>query len=144
VEVTRNGDVAEFDAPEGLGMGLVAANGAPGPDFDLDHVVLRVPDPGSTAGELTQLGFEDRDGRLAIADKDLRLSTGDADGGEKPLLNHIAVLVDSAGEVHEEAKRRGLEVDKFVDAANTLAVFVWGPDRIKLEYVEHKPGFALT
>ena len=27
------------------------------------------------------------------------------------------------------------------DAANTFAVFVWGPDRIKLEYVEHKPEF---
>jgi hypothetical protein len=54
------------------------------------------------------------------------------------------MLVDSAGEVQDEANRRGLEVDKFVDAPNTLAVFVWGPDRIKLEYVEHKPGFSLT
>ena len=33
---------------------------------------------------------------------------------------------------------------KVVDAANTYAVFVWGPERVKLEYVEHKPGFALT
>jgi hypothetical protein len=30
------------------------------------------------------------------------------------------------------------------DAANTLAVFVWGPDRIKVEYVEHKPSFSLV
>ena len=144
VEVTRDGDVAKFEAPEGLGMGLVAANGAPGPEYDLDHVVLRVPDPDSTASELTELGFENREGRLTIADKDVRLTPGNGDGGDKPLLNHIAVLVDSAGEVQDEANRRGLEVDKFVDAANTLAVFLWGPDRIKLEYVEHKPGFALT
>jgi catechol 2,3-dioxygenase-like lactoylglutathione lyase family enzyme len=146
VEVQRDGELAAFDAPEGLGVGLVAANGAPGPDYDLDHVVLRVPDPDTTAGELEQLGFENRDGRLTIADKDLRLShaNGDGDGGEKPLLNHIAVLVDSAGEVRDEAERRGLEVADFEDAPNTLAVFVWGPDRIKLEYVEHKPGFSLV
>ena len=25
-----------------------------------------------------------------------------------------------------------------------LAVFIWGPERIKLEYVEHKPGFSLV
>ena len=31
-----------------------------------------------------------------------------------------------------------------VDAANTYAVFVMGPERIKLEYVEHKPTFSLT
>jgi catechol 2,3-dioxygenase-like lactoylglutathione lyase family enzyme len=144
VRVELGGEVATFDAPEGLGVGLVAANGAPGPDYDLDHVVLRVPDPDATAGELAQLGFERRDGRLAIADKDVRLERGNGDGGDKPLLNHIAVLVDSADEVHEEARRRGLEVADYVDAPNTLAVFVWGPDRIKLEYVEHKPGFALT
>jgi catechol 2,3-dioxygenase-like lactoylglutathione lyase family enzyme len=145
LDVERDGELAKFDAPGGLGVGLVAANGKPGPEYDLDHVVLRVPDPGSTAQELAQLGFEhDGNGRLSIADKDLRLSSGDADGSDKPLLNHIAMLVDSAGDVQDEANRRGLEVDKFVDAPNTLAVFLWGPDRIKLEYVEHKPGFALT
>jgi len=41
--------------------------------------------------------------------------------------------------VHER-----LEVDKIVDAPNTLALFVWGPERVKLEYIEHKPTFSLT
>ena len=27
-------------------------------------------------------------------------------------------------------------------ADNTIALFVWGPDRVKLEYIEHKPSFA--
>ena len=54
------------------------------------------------------------------------------------------LVVDSADEVHEESKGRGLDVADYVDAANTLAVFLWGPDRIKLEYVEHKPGFSLV
>jgi catechol 2,3-dioxygenase-like lactoylglutathione lyase family enzyme len=145
VDVERDDGIAKFDAPGGLGVGLVAADGAPVPEYDLDHVVLRVPDPGTTASELEQLGFtRNDDGRLTIADKDLRLERGDGDGDERPLLNHLAMLVDSAGEVQDEAERRGLEIDKFVDAPNTLAVFVWGPDRIKLEYVEHKPGFSLT
>ena len=34
-------------------------------------------------------------------------------------------------------------VESVVDAANTLAVFVWGPDRVRVEYVEHKPSFSL-
>jgi hypothetical protein len=54
------------------------------------------------------------------------------------------VLVESAALAESEARRRGDEIAAVVDAANTLAVFVWGPDRIKLEYVEHKPGFSLT
>jgi catechol 2,3-dioxygenase-like lactoylglutathione lyase family enzyme len=146
VDVEESDGMARFDAPEGLRVGLVEAGDAPGPDYDLDHVVLRVPDTGATAGALSELGFAPNgNGRLSIADKDLVLETGAAQvDSERPLLNHIAMLVDSAAGVQDEAERRGLEIDKFVDAANTLAVFVWGPDRIKLEYVEHKPGFALT
>jgi hypothetical protein len=52
--------------------------------------------------------------------------------------------VESAERHLEEARERGLEVADVVDAANTYAVFVWGPERIKLEYVEHKPTFSLT
>ena len=32
-----------------------------------------------------------------------------------------------------------LEVADVVDAPNTFAVFVWGPERVKVEYVEQKP-----
>ena len=32
----------------------------------------------------------------------------------------------------------------YKDAANTYAVFVNGPDGVKLEYVEHKPSFSLV
>jgi catechol 2,3-dioxygenase-like lactoylglutathione lyase family enzyme len=143
VERTAEG-LAAFKGPEGLGLGLVAANSAPGPDYDLDHVVLRVSDPERTAADLRGLGFEGSDGRLSVADKHVRLEHGTDGGGERPLLNHIALLVDSADAVHDEARERGLDVADYVDAANTLAVFVRGPDGIKLEYVEHKPGFSLT
>ena len=69
---------------------------------------------------------------------------GGAEEGETPLLHHLAFLVDSADDVEREARARGLEIADVVDAPNTRAVFVWGPDRIKLEYVEHKPGFSLV
>ena len=143
LEVERRDGMAVFEAPEGLGMGLVED---PDTDleYDLDHVVLRVPEPDATAAQLEGLGFERSNGRLAIADKHLRLERADVREGERPLLNHLAMLVDSAEGTQSQAEQRGLEIDKFVDAANTWAVFVWGPDRIKLEYVEHKPGFSLV
>ncbi len=54
------------------------------------------------------------------------------------------MLVDSAEEHLAAARDLGVEVDDFVDAPNTLAVFVWGPERVRIEYVEHKPTFSLT
>jgi catechol 2,3-dioxygenase-like lactoylglutathione lyase family enzyme len=138
----RDGDTVLVEAPEGLQLAIVEDGDAV--DFDLDHVVLRVGDPEESASVLTELGFERRNGRLAIADRELRLEPGGAPEGERPLLNHLAMLVDSAETSRAEAEQRGIEIADWKDAANTLAVFVWGPDRIKLEYVEHKPGFSLT
>jgi catechol 2,3-dioxygenase-like lactoylglutathione lyase family enzyme len=135
--------LAHFDVPAGLRMGLVEA--ASDLDYDLDHVVLRVPDPASTATGLAELGFvPDGARRLVVADKHVRLEQADVREGERPLLNHLAVLVDSAERVERDARERGLDVANVVDAKNTLAVFLWGPDRIKVEYVEHKPEFSLV
>ena len=50
----------------------------------------------------------------------------------------------AADETLEDAKQAGIEVADVVDAPNTLAIFVWGPERVKIEYVEHKPSFSLT
>ena len=138
----RDGDLVLVDAPEGLRLALVERSD--GVDYDLDHVVLRVGDPAASAETLAELGFERRDGTLAIAEREVRLEPGGDVEGDRPLLNHLAMLVDSAQDSRDEAERRGLEIADWKDAANTLAVFVWGPDRIKLEYVEHKPGFSLT
>ena len=113
---------------------------------DIDHVVLRVPAPDTAAEAMTALGFEGDPDRLAVADKYVRLEPGGPEdgGGERPLLNHIALLVDSAEDHIQEAKSRGLEIADIKDAENTYAVFIWGPDRIKLEYVEHKESFSLV
>ena len=140
VEVERDGGGVMFDAPEGLRLGLTQADGV---DFDLDHVVLRLPEPWAAAQELAAMGFDRRDGLVAVADRHVRLVEGRTDDVGRPLLNHLALLVDSAHEVQREAEERGLEIDDVKDAPNTFAVFLRGPAGVRIEYVEHKPGFAL-
>jgi catechol 2,3-dioxygenase-like lactoylglutathione lyase family enzyme len=142
--VARPGDdQVTFDGPEGLGLGL-QRRGDPQVEYDIAHAVLRVPDPPRAREQLAAMGFTEDGDRLVVAEKALLLEPGQAGGEERPLLNHVALLVDSAQAVSDEAERRGYEIADFVDAENTIAVFVWGPDSIKLEYVEHKPSFSLV
>lgn len=142
VEAEREGGVAGFTGPEGIRLGLTERD--TDLEYDLDHVVLSVPDPDGATGGFEALGFERRNGALAVEDKELRLIGGGSGEPERPLLNHLALLVDSADEVEAEARERGIEIAEVKDAENTLAVFVWGPDSVKVEYVEHKPGFSLV
>jgi catechol 2,3-dioxygenase-like lactoylglutathione lyase family enzyme len=133
--------LVRIDAPGGLPLALVQRGGV---EFDLDHVLLRLPDREDALKALEGMGFERRDGHLAVADRELRVVEGDRADGERPLLNHIALLVDSADEVQRDAEQRGVEIDDIKDAPNTLAVFLRGPAGVRIEYVEHKPGFALV
>jgi hypothetical protein len=43
-----------------------------------------------------------------------------------------------------EAIIKPFKLDDIKDAPNTLAVFLRGPSGVRIEYVEHKPGFALV
>jgi catechol 2,3-dioxygenase-like lactoylglutathione lyase family enzyme len=142
VEVERFAGEARFVAPGGLRLALVEAKA--GIAYDLDHVAFRVPDPDAVFGALAELGFSTEDGRLRVGDSYIVLEPGDPGETARPLLNHLGLRVESADDHIEEARRRGLEIADIVDAANTYAVFVWGPAGIKLEYVEHKPTFSLT
>jgi catechol 2,3-dioxygenase-like lactoylglutathione lyase family enzyme len=130
-----------FGGPQRLGFALVER---PGPQYDLDHVLLTVPDPDASRQELAGLGFHERGGRLLAGEAELGLAAGDRGQPERPLLNHFGLLVSSAEEHLQEARERGLEIDDVVDGPNTYAVFVYGPDRIRLEYVEHKASFSLV
>jgi catechol 2,3-dioxygenase-like lactoylglutathione lyase family enzyme len=141
VAVRREDGCALLEAPGGLPLALVERGGR---EFDLDHVVLRLPDREAAVSELEAMGFARRDGSLAVADRELRIVEGERADRERPLLNHVALLVDSVAEVQREAERRGMEVDDVKDAPNTLAVFLRGPEGVRVEYVEHKPGFALV
>ena len=131
---------AYFDVAEGLRLGLVEAE--TDVEYDLDHVSLRSADPESALEGWVELGLNPYgDDRVEVGGAFVEVRPGGA-GEEpaRPLLNHLAVLVDSAA----QAESAGYEVESVVDAANTFAVFVWGPERVRLEYVEHKPSFSLT
>jgi catechol 2,3-dioxygenase-like lactoylglutathione lyase family enzyme len=135
------GDV--FDAGGGISLTLVEAE--TDVEYDLDHVALWSADPAATAREYERYGFAPAgSNRVEVGGAFVELHHGDAGDGDRPLLNHLAVLVDSADDVIAEAKEQQIEVESVVDAENTYAAFLWGPDRVRIEYVEHKPTFSLT
>jgi catechol 2,3-dioxygenase-like lactoylglutathione lyase family enzyme len=133
---------------EGVRLGLVEADTSV--EYDLDHVALFSENPRETAEAYGSLGFAPaaagRSGapRVEVGGAFVEFHPGDPGAPERPLLNHLAVLVDSADEHLAAANDLGVEVDDVVDAPNTYAVFVWGPERVRVEYVEHKPTFSLT
>jgi hypothetical protein len=142
-----NDGQTEFDLGQGVVVRLVEA--PTDSEYDLDHVALYSVDPAQTAESYEQFGFDSAapspDGRprVQVGGAYVEFHPGEPGDPEKPLLNHLAVLVDSVDEHIAEAEEMGV-VDNVVDAANTRAVFVWGPERVRIEYVEHKPEFALT
>ncbi len=142
IAVDRTDGAAYFDVAEGLRLGVV--EGETDVEYDLDHVALFSSDPQETAKRYEDFGFgPGREGRVEVGGAYVEFHQGEPGDPERPLLNHLAVLVDSAEEILDEAKKVGLEVADVVDAPNTYAVFVWGPERVKIEYVEQKPTFAL-
>jgi catechol 2,3-dioxygenase-like lactoylglutathione lyase family enzyme len=131
------------DLGDGLRITLVEA--PTDVEYDLDHVALYASDPDATAAAYELYGFT-RVGATSVevGGSFVQLDPGSAEPPERPLLNHLAVLVDSADEHIAEAKDLGIEVESVVDAANTYAAFLRGPDGVRIEYVEHKPSFSLT
>jgi catechol 2,3-dioxygenase-like lactoylglutathione lyase family enzyme len=138
-----SGRDAIVDLGEGIEIVLVEAE--TDSELDVDHIALASEDPVAAAEQWQALGFASvGDGRLKVGSAYLDLVPGDPGTPERPLLNHIGVLVDSVEEHRSDAEDLGVEIDDLVDAPNTIALFVWGPDRVKLEYIEHKPSFSLT
>jgi catechol 2,3-dioxygenase-like lactoylglutathione lyase family enzyme len=148
VTVNRRNGTAFFDVGDDVSLGLVEAETET--EYDLDHVALFSADPEGTAEKYRDYGFNAAGPgpsgapRVEVAGAYVEFHEGEPGAPERPLLNHLAVLVDSAEEHRGAAEQRQIEVQDFVDAPNTLAVFVWLPERVRLEYVEHKPTFALT
>ena len=102
---------AYVDLPEGVRLGLVEAETAV--EYDLDHVALFSADPDATAEEYASLGFAaaapgpSGRRRVEVGGAFVEFQQGDPGSPERPLLNHIAVLVDSAEEHIEEAEGSG-------------------------------------
>ena len=142
-----DGDPDRYELPGGIEVRIVEA--PTGVDYDLDHVALFTADPEVTMEAYLDYGFtgatpQNGVPRVEVGGAYVEFHEGDPGEPERPLLNHLAVLVDSAEDHKRDAEDAGIEVESVVDAANTYAVFLWGPDRVRIEYVEHKPSFSLT
>jgi catechol 2,3-dioxygenase-like lactoylglutathione lyase family enzyme len=139
---------AHMQLPEGLELVLV--EGETPAAVDLDHVALACTDPQACAAAWAELGFNrvapgpSGAERVEVGGAFLELRRELPEATERPLLNHLAVLVDSADEWRQTAADHGHEVAEVKDAPNTYAVFVRGPEGVVLEYVEHKPSFSLV
>jgi catechol 2,3-dioxygenase-like lactoylglutathione lyase family enzyme len=132
------GGAGELELPDGVRVVFVDG------ESDLDHVALYSADPEATATEYQSYGFEAAGPqRVQVGGAFVEFHAGEPGSPEKPLLNHLAVLVDSADEHIAAANDLGIEIDDVVDAPNTYAVFLRGPENVRIEYVEHKPTFSL-
>ena len=138
----------ELEAPGGLRLHLL-----PGPaaaPAELDHVSLLSPDPEAARARWLALGLEDApeaEGgvrRVRVGESVVELHPGQPSRTERPLLNHLGALVGTVEEVEAAPTTAGLGEVELVDAPNTLAAFVVGPDGVRLEYVAHKPSFSLV
>ena len=124
----------------------------PGPregEVDLDHIALRVPDPDASARAWLDLGFEraERVGpieRVRLEDTFVELHPGSPAPSRRPLFNHVGLLVESVEEARSGVAEVGLEIRRFVEAENSRALFLSGPDGVEVELVEHRPSFALV
>jgi hypothetical protein len=136
-----------LDAGDGLEIDLVPAD-ADG-EVDLSHVALRVPDPVRSVRTWLAFGFE-RAGtlghaqRLRLGETYLVLHPGRADTTPRTLLAHLGLLVESIDETRRAAQNLGFPVEREVEGDSSRALFVVGPDEVEVEYIEHKPSFALA
>jgi catechol 2,3-dioxygenase-like lactoylglutathione lyase family enzyme len=129
----------------GDGITIVLVEAETDVEYDLDHVALHSADPAATAAAYERYGFTAAGpARVEVGGAHVEFHQGAPGAPERPLLNHLAVLVDSAEDVITEANEAGIEIESVVDAPNTFAAFLWGPEHVRIEYVEHKPTFSLT
>ena len=86
--------------------------------------------PRATAAEYERYGFRPAGpARVEVGGAFVEFAPARRQPTERPLLNHLAVLVDSADDAVADAEALGIEVESIVDAANTYAAFLRGPER---------------
>jgi catechol 2,3-dioxygenase-like lactoylglutathione lyase family enzyme len=148
VRVPGLAEQAVVDLGDELRLRLTAGN--PAEPADIDHVVLLASNPRSARRRWLELGFELAPPaaggvlRARVGSTLVELRAGAPGRPARPLLNHLGVLVETVEEVAGAESRPELGEVELVDAANTVAAFVTGPDGVRLEYVAHKPEFSLT
>jgi catechol 2,3-dioxygenase-like lactoylglutathione lyase family enzyme len=137
-----------IDIGDGLRLELVPAD--PEGEVEVVHFAVVTPDPASSAREWLQFGFapapKSTDGvpRVRLGSQHVELHTARPEPTDRPLLNHLGLLVDDLDELRASVDSMGVAVNREVDAENSRALFLDGPDGVELEYIEHKPSFALA
>src|SRR5947208_4321342 len=107
LDLERVDGAAYFDVAEGLRLGLVEAPTEV--EYDLDHVALFSAEPEQTAKNYEDFGFSPSgNARVEAGGAYVEFHEGDPGEPERPLLNHLAVLVDSADEHLQEAQKAGI------------------------------------
>jgi catechol 2,3-dioxygenase-like lactoylglutathione lyase family enzyme len=133
---------------DGLRLELTPSD--PEGEVEVTRVTLLSPDPATSARGWLELGFEPAPKgahgalRVRVGAQHLELVEGSPGETDRPLLNHLGVLVESFDELQRSVEEAGLDVSRVVDAEHSRALFVCGPDGVELEYIEHKPSFALV
>ena len=137
--------------------GVVLFDGARGParsgsceretdlDYDLDHVVLRVEDAEASAAALGRARLRARRPPAARRRQVGRRSRAAARRRASGRCSTTWPCWSTRP--RRSSARRARAAPRSPTSStppNTLAVFVWTPGRIKLEYVEHKPSFSLV
>jgi catechol 2,3-dioxygenase-like lactoylglutathione lyase family enzyme len=137
VEETKDSEIEH--AMHILRLPMPETDGVP----ELDHVALRVGDPDTSGLRWKQLGFEEVDPRvefsvrLQLEGTALELYPGTPMPTERPLLNHVGVLVESI-EPYLEAVDLELEILERADAPRSRSLFVQAPDGVRLELIQLK------
>ena len=141
-------ETTRIELADGLAVTLARAEDPTG-EIELDLVALAVPDPASSARRWRDFGFEQEasaDGveRVRLGNAVVELHPGRLAQTDRPYLNHLGLLVDSIDDVRRSVSEHDFDVTREVEGENSLALFVRGPDGVEIEYIEHKPSFALA
>jgi len=137
-----------IDLGDGLQLRLVPTD--PEGEVELDHLALVIPDPAASARAWLEFGFEPaakgRGGvpRVRVGEQHIELHAGSPARTSRPLLNHVGLRVDSLEDARRSVEALGLDLNRVVEAENSRALFLSGPDGVELEYIEHKPSFAFA
>jgi len=126
-------EVVRFTAPEGLRIdftwmiaGII--------DYDLDDVVLHVADSEDVRVALAEVGCVPRGDALHIGDKGITLEELSRPT-DRPLLDHVAVRVNSIEAVEAQARARGLQVHEQT-GDDAFSILIPGPEKLRLDFVE--------
>src|SRR5262245_19739796 len=109
----ETGDCLELG--EGIRVRLVEA--PTGVEYDLDHVAFTTPDPERTAAGFERYGLQRASlGSVEVGGARLVFVAGETEPTERPLLNHLGLLVESAEAHRRRAESLGIEIESVVDA----------------------------